>query len=74
MKKLLTLSLINILFALLSMAQSKVDSPVINPDNSVTFNLYMPDADKVVLKGSFIPSKEYIKTEMGTLIKAAKLR
>lgn len=56
------------------MAQSKVDSPVINPDNSVTFNLYMPDADKVVLKGSFIPSKEYIKTEMGTLIKAAKLR
>lgn len=73
MKKLLTLSLINVLFALLSMAQSKVDSPIINPDTSVTFNFFMPDADKVILKGSFIPSKEYIKTEMGTLSKSGKV-
>lgn len=73
MKRLLTLTLIYVLFAIVSMAQSKVSSPVINPDNSVTFNLYMPDADEVVLKGSFIPSKEYIKTEMGTLSKSGKV-
>lgn len=73
MKKLLTLSLINVLFALLSMAQSNVSSLVINPDNSVTFNFIMPDADEVILKGSFIPSKEYIKTEMGTLSKSGKV-
>lgn len=73
MKKLLTLILIYVLFAFLSMAQSKVSSPVINPDNSVTFNFYMPEADEVVLKGSFIPSKDYIKTEIGTLSKSGKV-
>lgn len=73
MKKLLTLTLISVLFAFVSMAQGKMSSPVINPDNSVTFNLFMPDADEVVLKGSFIPSKEYIKTEMGTLSKSGKV-
>lgn len=73
MKKLLMLSLVNILFALLSMAQSKENYPVINPDNSVTFNFFMPDANGVILKGSFIPSKEYIKTEIGTLSKSGKV-
>lgn len=73
MKKLLTLTLMYVLFAILSMAQSKVCSPVINPDNSVTFNFYMPEADEVVLKGSFIPSKDYIKTEIGTLSKSGKV-
>lgn len=74
MNKLLTLTLINTLFALISMAQTSVSSPVINQDNSVTFNLYMPDADEVVLKGSFIPSKEYIKTGVGTLSKSGKVK
>lgn len=73
MRKLLTLTLMYVLFAILSMAQSKVSSPVINPDNSVTFNFYMPEADEVVLKGSFIPSKDYIKTEIGTLRKSGKV-
>ncbi len=73
MKKLLTLTLISVLFAFVSMAQGKMSSLVINPDNSVTFNLFMPDADEVVLKGSFIPSKEYIKTEVGTLNKSGKV-
>lgn len=49
-------------------------SPVINPDNSVTFTLYAPDADEVILKGTFIPSKEYIKTDMGTLSKGGKIK
>lgn len=73
MKKILMLSIFHVLLAFLSMAQSKVSSPVINPDNSVTFNFYMPEADEVVLKGSFIPSKDYIKTEIGTLSKSGKV-
>lgn len=50
-----------------------MNSPVINPDNSVTFNFYMPDADEVILKGTFIPSKEYLKTGIATLSKSGKV-
>lgn len=35
-------------------------SPVINDDGSVTFNYYAPDADEVVVKGSFIPSRKLL--------------
>lgn len=52
---------------------ASTQSPVINPDNTVTFNLYAPDADEVILKGTFIPSKEYLKTDVGTLSKGGKI-
>lgn len=74
MKKLLTLSLINVICVFVCMAQNQTSSLVINPDNSVTFNFHMPDADEVILKGSFIPSKEYLKTEIGTLSKSGKVK
>lgn len=74
MKKFIILSLINVILTFICMAQCKVNSPVINPDNTVTFNFFRPDADEVVLKGSFIPSKEYIKTEVGTLSKSGKVK
>lgn len=74
MKRIIILSLLNVILAFVCMAQSKANSPVINPDNTVTFNFFRPDADEVVLKGSFIPSKEYIKTEVGTLSKSGKVK
>lgn len=73
MKKLSILLLVNTIFICIGMAQSKLRSPIINPDNSVTFNLYMPDADEVTIKGTFIPSKEYIKTKKLTLSKSGKV-
>lgn len=74
MKRSTTLTLINLILSLTCLAQSRTGSPVINPDNSVTFGVRMPDADKVVLKGSFIPSKDYLKTEIGTLSKSGKIK
>ncbi len=69
MNKLLTL-LITIMCSTLNfIVEGAIKSPVINPDNSVTFTLYAPNADEVILKGTFIPSKEYLKTDVGTLSK-----
>lgn len=53
-------------------AQQEVISPVVNSDNSVTFRLDAPDADEVTLKGSLIPRKNFIKTEVGSLGKQGK--
>lgn len=73
MKKLIMLYLVSTFGAAVCMARDKVESPVVNADNTVTFNLYMPDADEVVIRGSFIPSKQYLKTEIGTLGKSGKV-
>lgn len=73
MKNLSILFLIGLPCAFAGMAQVSMNSPVINPDNSVTFNFYMPDADEVILKGTFIPSKEYLKTGIATLSKSGKV-
>ena len=35
----------------------QVASPVVNPDNSVTFNLIAPEAQKVQITGDFLPPK-----------------
>ncbi len=43
----------------------KAQSPVINQDNSVTINLYLPKASKVLLKGSFVPQSKSVKTPAG---------
>ena len=74
MNKLLTLLFTIICGALSFMAEGATQSPIINPGNSVTFNLYAPDADEVILKGTFIPSKEYLKTDVGTLSKGGKIK
>ena len=74
MNKLLTL-LITIMCSTLNfIVEGAIKSPVINPDNSVTFTLYAPNADEVILKGTFIPSKEYLKTDVGTLSKGGKIK
>ena len=36
----------------------QVASPVVNADNSVTFNLIAPEAQKVQVTGDFLPSKK----------------
>lgn len=51
-------------------AQSKTKSPLINPDNSVTFTYVNPDAEEVYVKGSFIPRK----TLVGPLGKSGKYK
>lgn len=56
--------------ALMASASSPRQSPVINEDNSVTFNLYAPDADEVTVKGSFMPRKSLV----GPLGKSGKLK
>ena len=45
----------------------KLVSPEINPDNSVTFRFCAPDkdADEVILRGSFLPRKNFLNTGFG---------
>lgn len=49
-------------------------SPVINPDNSVTFTVRKPAAEEVSVKGSFIPRKNLLRTKAGTISKEAKAK
>lgn len=48
-------------------------SPVINDDMSVTFSLDMPGADEVILRGTFIPQKKFLRTQAGTISKSGKI-
>ena len=72
MNKLLLYQCFSLLCALALQAQSP-KSLVINPDNSVTFNAYFPKAEEVILKGTFIPRKNFVRTEAGTLGKDGKI-
>ena len=45
----------------LSMARNNVSMPIINADNSVTFSLTAPNAEKVQLKGTFTPNSKSVK-------------
>lgn len=47
-------------------------SPVINYDGSVTFNVYAPKADEVLLVGSFAEKLYQIRTKMGAFGKDRK--
>ncbi len=58
--------------ALTGRGEQKVESPVINSDNSVTFRVSFPDADEVYLKGSMIPRRNFIKTGVISLGKEGK--
>lgn len=64
MKRLGLFLFVSIMF---SVVHAQFKSPVINPDNSVTFHIYAPNAEEVKLKGSFAePSILKIKTKAGT--------
>lgn len=55
-------------------AQANQVSPIINGDNSVTFRFKTnADDDEVFLKGTMLPRKNYIKTEVGSLGKEGKI-
>ena len=62
--------LIAALFATASFAQEvsfrpdEIVSPQVNPDNTVTFRLLAPEAEKVEITGDFLPPKK-IETENG---------
>lgn len=73
MKKLLTGLLLVSTCSVWCMAQHTVTSPVINPDKSVTFNYYNPDADEVVVKGSVAPARTLIRTKLGNITKSRSL-
>lgn len=72
----LQISLIFLISSLLcnlqTLAQPK--SPVVNPDNTVTFTYINDEADDVYLKGSFIPRKNFLSTEFGSLGKDQKIK
>jgi enterochelin esterase family protein len=52
---------------------SSETSPVINADNSVTFTVNAPNAEEVIVKGSFIPKKRSFKTPAGSFGRDGKL-
>lgn len=72
MNKILIFTL-TLMISLIIKVHAKETSPIINSDNSVTFRYKAPNADKVILKGTFIPRKNYIKTEVGSLGKEGKV-
>lgn len=61
---------LGLLFATPLMAQqalfnnSQVSSPVVNDDNTVTFNIYAPKASKVEVTGDFLPPQK-VETPFG---------
>lgn len=67
MLRFLVLLAFPMLCALTAGASGKSASPVLNADSTVTFRVTFPDADEVVLRGSFLPRKEYLKTSAGAL-------
>lgn len=64
------------LFVISNNANSKTvqSAPIINSDNSVSFFLDAPNATEVILKGSFVPRKSYIKTESGAVTKDGSVK
>lgn len=55
-------------------SQTAQSTPIINPDNSASFFLDAPNATEVILKGSFVPRKSYIKTESGAVTKDGAIK
>ncbi len=55
-------------------SQDYQTSPIIHSDNSVSFSIDVPDAKEVILKGSFVPRKSYIKTESGAVTKEGSVK
>lgn len=72
MKKIL-ISMLTLMVIVSIKLQAIEPSPIINGDNSVTFRYKAPEAEEVILKGTFIPRKNYIKTEVGSLGKEGKV-
>lgn len=64
------------LFVISNNANSQIvqSAPKINSDNSVSFFLDAPNATEVILKGSFVPRKSYIKTESGAVTKDGSVK
>lgn len=54
-------------------AKSYESSPTINADKSVTFRLKAPNAEEVILKGTFIPRKNLVKSKVGVFGKEGKV-
>lgn len=55
-------------------AQTSIQSPIINPDNSVTFNVSFPQAEEVFLRGTVVPAKKLIRTSAGAYTKDGKIQ
>jgi enterochelin esterase family protein len=72
MKKVIILFAVASIWACQIVAKSSVTSPVVNSDNTVTFKIKAPNAEKVILKGSFVPKKTF-KTPAGSFGKDGKM-
>lgn len=55
-------------------ASAQITSPKINPDKSVTFTFYVPEADDVVLKGEVLPVKFKFRTLVTTISKYEEIK
>lgn len=64
-----TLILISLILGVLT-GVAQTESPIINKDNSVTFNYYNPRAEQVAVRGSVVPKKAII----GPFGKTGKLK
>lgn len=53
---------------------SRPISPTVNEDNTVTFEIARPNAEEVVLTGSFLPRKTVITTSSGGITKDGKVK
>lgn len=73
MKKIL-MWMLTLMIAVTVKVHASETSPIINSDNSVTFRYKAPDAEDVILKGSFIPRKNFIKTEAGSFGKEGSVK
>ena len=60
MNKLISLLLVFAFSSIDFIVGGTTQSPVINPDNSVTFTYINPDAEEVYVKGSFVPRKNIV--------------
>ena len=60
-------ALVGLAFAVSAAAQRPVQaaSPIVNPDNTVTFNLNAPNAKNVKISAQFAPKADMVKNEHG---------
>ena len=52
-----------------SFRPDEIVSPQVNPDNTVTFRLLAPEAEKVEITGDFLPPKKIEKIQCSILLK-----
>lgn len=61
----LVLAALSVQFLAMAQSPAQVISPVVHPDNRVTFNLLAPEAENVKISAQFAPKTDMVKGENG---------